>query len=69
MTAVTELSLIDAAIEAILVKGAASYSIEGQTYTSLDLKALWQRKAELEAAVAAQAGTSRTLVARFGRAS
>lgn len=56
MTAQEELALIDEAIRAILSGGVASYSINGRSLTKLDYRMLVQRKAELEAQIAQQAG-------------
>lgn len=46
------LALVSAAIEAILAGGMASYTIEGQTVTRLDLKTLQDEEKRLEAKVA-----------------
>lgn len=67
MTAAEELALINTAIESILTGKVQSYTINGRAVTRLDLADLWQRKKELEAAVARESSGS-FLLARFRNA-
>lgn len=67
MTAAEELTLIDAAMTAILTGGVASYSINGRSVTRLDYRFLVERKKELEIAIARQSSTGTCPVAKFRR--
>lgn len=70
-----DLAAVQAAIRAIITKGAKQYSIGGRSFTSIDLGHLMQREAELKAIVAreraaekiaAGLGDPHNLFVRFG---
>jgi len=66
--AMTDLELLTAtreAIEALTVKGASSYAINGRSFTALDLDTLWCQVDRLERRVARAAGRKRPAVIRF----
>lgn len=53
------LTLVQAAIDAILTGQAASYSLDGQTVTKLDLPMLMAQEERLQARIDRAAGTRR----------
>ena len=68
MAAMTDLELLAAtreAIDALTVKGAAAYTINGRSYTALDLNTLWAQVNRLERRLAQTNGRGRAAVARF----
>jgi hypothetical protein len=56
MTATAELALVDAAITKILTSGIQSYGTNGRNANFVSLKDLQERKAALEAKIAAESG-------------
>lgn len=68
-TTTSLLSQIDAAIEALLTGGAASYSIGSRTVTALDLATLFEQRNILQAQVDRESGGGMFRLAKLQRAS
>jgi hypothetical protein len=66
-SAASLLSLIDAAIEALLTGGASSYSIGSRSVTKLDLNTLFEERRILEMQVARESGSGAFSLAKLGR--
>ena len=70
MAALTDTQLLTAtreAIDALTAKGAAAYTINGRSYTALDLNTLWAQVNRLERRLAQTNGKGRSAVARPDR--
>ncbi len=65
----TLLAQIDTAIEALLVGGAASYSIGSRTVTALDLGTLFDQRRMLQTEVDRESGGGMFRLAKFQRTS
>ena len=68
-TPATLLAQIDAAIEALLTGGAASYSIGSRTVTALDLSTLFEQRNILQAQVDRESGGGMFRLAKMQRTS
>lgn len=68
-TPATLLAQIDTAIEALLVGGAASYSIGSRTVTALDLGTLFDQRRMLQTEVDRESGGGMFRLAKFQRTS
>lgn len=66
-TASSLLTLIDAAIEALLTGGASSYSIGSRSVTKLDLPALFAERRMLQSEVVRESGSGGFSLAKMGR--
>lgn len=67
-TASSLLAQIDAAIEALLTGGAASYSIGSRTVTALDLSTLFEQRNILQAQVDRESGGGMFRLAKLQKA-
>jgi hypothetical protein len=63
------LTLVDAAIEALLTGGASSYSIGNRSVTKLDLPTLFTQRNQLQFQVQRESGGSAFSLAKIGRVS
>ncbi len=66
-SATSLLTLIDAAIEALLTGGASSYSIGARSVTKLDLPALFSERRMLQSEVVRESGSGGFSLAKMGR--
>lgn len=63
----TLLSQIEAAITALVVGGASSYSIGGRSVTKLDLTELYDMRERVLAQIQRESGSGAFRLAKFGR--
>lgn len=67
MDAANLLTQIEAAIEALLIGGASSYSIGNRSVTKLDLKSLFEERRMLQTEVQRSTGSGVFSLAKMGR--